>query len=80
MATRPTTYKTLKGSLLEEREKAIHFRVEMPGNMLNDTIFWFPLSQIAKIKRSHSSELDEIDVAQWLYDRKCEDLANMGDD
>lgn len=76
-AAKPKTYSTLKGSILRETEKAIHFRIDMPGDLLHDETFWFPISQMKRVKRSHSSDLDEIEIADWLIEQKSQDVANL---
>jgi len=78
----PTTYKKLYGFIVGESEKAIKFKVDMPGYFINGLISWFPISQINYTKRSHSASegLDEIDVADWLVQRKAEEYANISEE
>jgi len=78
-----TTYKELHGFILQESEKAIKFKVDMPGNLLHGYIGWLPISQIDRIVRSHSHEdeqFDQIWLADWLFSTKAEEFANVSED
>lgn len=76
----PATYATLQGSIIRETEKAIRFMIETPGHCLDGETFWFPFSQLRAITRSHSQELDEIQVPDWLIEAKVNDLAKENGD
>lgn len=80
MSRGPTTYTILQGSIIRETEKAVRFKIEMPGHFLDDEAFWFPLSQLLKISRSHSQELDEIECPDWLIEAKVNDLGKAAGD
>lgn len=70
-----TKYTPIKGNILRETDKAIQFEIEeIAGQTLEDrTTMWFPLSQMKSITRSHSTELDSIEVAEWIL-KKAEFL------
>jgi hypothetical protein len=76
---RVNKYVVLKGSIIRESEKAIRFNVCDPGSILDEETFWFPLSQIKAIHRSHNQEEDSIEVADWLIEAKANELAQNGD-
>jgi len=83
MRRAPTTYKELHGFILQDSDKAVKFKVDMPGNLLHGFIGWLPLSQIDRIARSHKHDdetFDQIWLADWLFKRKAEDFANISDD
>lgn len=76
----PTTYTTLEGSILRESAKAVRFKIETPGHCLEDETFWFPLSQLKSIKRSHDMGLDAIECPDWLIEAKLNDLGKAAGD
>lgn len=66
------TYYSLQGSIIRETEKAILFQVEeINGLPIDDSPQeWFPLSQVKSILRSTNSDLDKIEVKEWILQQK----------
>lgn len=74
----PNTYQTIKGSIIRETEKAVRFDICQAGHILDGEAFWFPLSQIKSITRSHNECEDEIEIADWLVEAKANEIAGSG--
>lgn len=71
----PVTYSKIRGSIIRETDKAIRFDICQAGHILDGEAFWFPISQLKSIIRSHNDCEDEIEIANWLIEAKANEIA-----
>ena len=64
-----TEYTKIDGIITRETAAALLFTIE-DASTGESTSHWFPLSQIKSIAKGFDSEVDTIEVANWLLKQK----------